>query len=233
MLRRGDWTGSPANSSCSPTHGCVLLLFVTQTASLAPADRLALIIEGLCQAIARRCGLTGLAGPLIILIWTRLRRTAARFTRALLAEGAGISPSRPQAVMAAPDEARGKPSRARPKSPLPRRKAWLLRLAPETASAASQFRHFLADPEVAALLADAPHLARILRPLCHALGIRAAGPGAAGSGAAGIRANQAPPPPLPLPDPAPPARMPAAPPWLPFRQHHALPEPIATPLALA
>jgi hypothetical protein len=57
---------------------------VSQTAPLAPADRLALIIEGLCQAVARKGGITGLAGPFLILIWTRLRRTVTRFTRAAL-----------------------------------------------------------------------------------------------------------------------------------------------------
>jgi hypothetical protein len=149
---------------------------------LAPADRLALIIEGLCQAVARRGGVgvgglagSRLAGPLLLLIWSRLRRITARFTRHTLV------PFCPQAVPETVPEtviaAALKPSRRRPQSasppPLPRRKAWLLRLIPETASGASQLRYFLADPEVASLLAAAPKLQAILRPLCHMLGIRA------------------------------------------------------------
>jgi hypothetical protein len=143
--------------------GYVLLPFVTQTASPAPADHFALIIEGLCHAVARRGGiLGGLAGPLIILVWSRLRRLATRFAHAT------TTPYRP---------ARPRPGRLRrsPKLPLPSRKAWLLRLAPETASGASQLRHFLADPEIATLLATDPRFGRILRPLCQMLGVRATG----------------------------------------------------------
>jgi hypothetical protein len=175
---------------------------VTQTASLSLADRLKLIIEGLCQAIARRVGLGGLAGPLIVLIWTHLRRLSSRFA---YATATLYRPSRPR-----PNRLRRPPPR-----PLPRRKAWLLRLAPETASGASQLRHFLADPELAPLLAADPRLGRILRPLCHALGIRAGG-----IRAAAIRPAKAAPPPDVAPPPSPPS---------PFQQRHALPEPLATP----
>jgi hypothetical protein len=165
--------------------GYVLLLFVTQSASLAPADRFTLIIEGLCHAVAWRGGILGrVAAPLIILIWSRLRRIATRFAHI---------------ATTAPSPARPRPGRLRrsPPLPLPRRKAWLLRLAPEVASGASQLRHFLADPEVATLLAADPRFGRILRPLCFALGIRAAG-----IRAAGIRFAQA----LPPPDAAPSVR---------------------------
>ena len=130
-------------------------------ASLPPADRFALIIEGLRQAVARRGGGLGrLPGPLLILIWTRLRRYAARFAR----YAATPTPSR----LARPHPAR--PRRAG-LSPLPRRKAWLLRLMPETATCASQLSHFLNEPDVASLLQDAPQLGRVLRPLCRMLNI--------------------------------------------------------------
>jgi hypothetical protein len=180
---------------------CVLIPFVQQPAPLALADRLALIIEGLCQAIAGRGGRLGsFAGPLIILIWTRLRRIAARFTRA----AATLPP------VGRPARRRTRSPRLRQPSPLPRRKAWLLRLVPETASAAAQLRHFLTDPEVAALLADAPHLNRILRPLCHALGIRFA---QAPCPPTSPRHDAAPSP-RAIPSHAPPQAAPAAfPPW--------------------
>jgi hypothetical protein len=177
--------------------GCGLIPFVSQIASPAPADRLALIIEGLCQAVARRLGLAGLAGPFLLLIWTRLRRIKVRFARRILAP-LPIS-SRPQAVPEAMIASAAKQSRIRPHSashPLPRQRAWLLRLVPETASGASQLRYFLADPEVAALLAAAPKLQGILRPLCHMLGIRAAG-----IRAASIRPGQALPSSSQRPDP--------------------------------
>jgi hypothetical protein len=161
--------------------GCVLPLFVPPATPLPPADRLALIIEGLCQAVARRggdrrLGLGGLAGPFIILVWLRLRRTAARFAARAARHAALPIPRSSQAVPEAVIASEATQSRRRPNSgspsPLPRRAAWLLRLVPETAAGASQLHHFLADPEVTALLAAAPRLGRILRPLCHMLGIR-------------------------------------------------------------
>jgi hypothetical protein len=128
------------------------------------ADRFALINEALCHAVARRIGvasLGGLAGPLILLIASRLRRYAARFTRLA---------SFPQTRREAPRPSR--PRRPQPLLQTPRGNAWLLRLVPETAPVAAQLRHLLTDPEMTALLAAAPKLRRTLRPLCRMLGIR-------------------------------------------------------------
>ncbi len=47
-----------------------------------------------------------------------------------------------------------------------------MRLVPQTASGASQLQHLLAEPEMAALIAAAPQMGRILRPLCRMLGVR-------------------------------------------------------------
>src|SRR5947209_16938317 len=58
-----------------------------------------------------------------------------------------------------------------PRPLLPRRSGWLLRLTPSAAAARSQLEYLLADPEMAALLAEVPQAGRILRPLCHMLGI--------------------------------------------------------------
>jgi hypothetical protein len=188
-----------ANSSCPRPLSYVLHLFVYQATTLTPAERLALIIEGLCQAIARRAvprhlggmaegsskpqdcwkghggGLAGprLAGPFLLLIWRRLRRITARFAARAAARYVAnpLAPSCPSSCPSAP---RPHWQRHYQPNPLPRRKAWLLILVPETASFASQLRHFLADPEVAILLAAAPKLQSILRPLCHMLNIRAA-----------------------------------------------------------
>ncbi len=142
---------------------------MNQIASLAPAERLAYIIENLCQVIGRRSdwrlGLACLPGQLLFQIWKRLRGIAFRF-RARLARNAANpipAPSRPRKQY---------PSRPRKPDPLPRHYAWLLRLIQETAHGRSQFCDFLADPEMATLLAQDPQLRSILRPLCHILGIR-------------------------------------------------------------
>ncbi len=142
---------------------------MNQIASLAPAERLAYIIENLCQVIGRRSdwrlGLACLPGQLLFQIWKRLRGIAFRFTARLGRNAANPipAPSRPRKQY---------PSRPRKPDPLPRHYAWLLRLIQETAHGRSQFCDFLADPEMATLLAQDPQLRSILRPLCHILGIR-------------------------------------------------------------
>lgn len=129
------------------------------------ASRFAALIEVLCRAVAARGGRGGLAGPLTILIWTRLRRMAARFAR-LSARVASGTPPVTRSRAASPRKPRPAPLR------LPRGFAWLVRLVPEAAAAAAQLRHLLADPEMVALLEAAPQAGRLLRPLCRMLGVR-------------------------------------------------------------
>jgi hypothetical protein len=125
------------------------------------------VIEGLCQAVAARSAGGRMAGPVIILIWTRLRRAAARFAALAARVRAGALPSpaplRPRAA--------SRPARPRPPHRLPGGFAWLVRLAPEAACFGGQLQHLLSDPEFAALLAAAPQMGRVLRPLCRMLGV--------------------------------------------------------------
>ena len=175
----------------------------------SPADRLIFILEGLHQALGRHADaqrLTGrghIIGPFLMLIWKRVRRIGLRFAPRAAREAAILArnSSRPQAVPKAVMEtiiaSAARPLRARlkfrPPDPLPRRKAWLLTMIPETAPISGQLRYFLADPEVTAFLVSSPRLCSILNPLCHMLGIQAAG----------IRPAQALPPPAILNPPPP------------------------------
>ena len=129
----------------------------------SPASRFAAIIAALCDRVAAEGHRRGIAGPLVVLIWTRLRRLAARLAAAL------DGPQRP-ARARHPATAR-QPAPARPR-PLPRRLGWLGTLIPGAAAAAGQLRDLLADPEILALAASIPAAGRALRPLCHALGLR-------------------------------------------------------------
>jgi hypothetical protein len=129
----------------------------------APAVRFALLIEGLCRAVAARSAGGALGGALIILIWGRLRRMAARLSR-LAARVHEFPPPAP----ASHRSGRSGPPPAR----LPKSFGWLVRLVPQAAASAAQLQHLLADPEFAALAAAAPQAGRILRPLCRMLGIR-------------------------------------------------------------
>ena len=56
--------------------------------------------------------------------------------------------------------------------PLPRGFGWLLRLVPEAAMFGEMVQRLIEDPEMAALLREAPHLGPILRSLCWMFAIR-------------------------------------------------------------
>jgi len=137
---------------------------VSPAAPGAPAERLTLIIDLLCRATAARIAGGRLAGPVILLIWTYLRRLQSRFVRLAARIEAGRAQARRRATPRAPA--------SRPRPPrLPRGVAWLVRLVPEAASGASQLQHLLTEPEMAALIEAAPQAGRLLRPLCRMLGV--------------------------------------------------------------
>ena len=150
-----------------PAADGVSISVVTPFPPPAPADRLAGIIDLLCRSAAAQIAGRRLAGPLIILICSRVRRIAGRL--------AGIAARLQAGKLRRPAATRRQPARPkRPyrKRPLPQGRAWLMRLVPEAPAAASQLRHLLAEPEMAAFIAAAPQAGRPLRSLCWMLGVR-------------------------------------------------------------
>jgi hypothetical protein len=154
------------------------------------AERLALIIAGLCEVLAARAVKHRAAEAVLMLASTRLRRLSFRFATlvAKLREGRLSAARRPPrraepapalAPAVEPPTGSGPAAGAEappatPRPSLPRGFGFLLRLAPghEVPGCRAQVEHWLSDPEVLALLAQAPQAAgRILRPLCHMLGI--------------------------------------------------------------
>jgi hypothetical protein len=132
----------------------------------SPATHLADLIDGLCKAVAAHGPRGLLTVPLLLLLWSRLRRMAGRARRlaARLAAGAPLSiPRGRRAPRSAP---------SRPYLRLPNGLTWLVRAVPGTASGAATLQFLLADPEMAAL-AEAPPMRRLLRPLCRMLGVQA------------------------------------------------------------
>jgi hypothetical protein len=147
------------------------------------AERIAMTLDGLYRAVAARSRLSVLAGRgtevlagwLINLICTRVRRTQRRILRLL----ARFQVGRP--MVASPRGQSGGgggggnlkvPRRAEGK--VPRRLAWLLPLVPcEAANYACQLRLWLAEPEMVALLAASAQARRVLKPLLRMLGIEA------------------------------------------------------------
>jgi hypothetical protein len=133
-----------------------------------PLTRLTAIADLLCQIIARHGHLRRLSGPLVVLLWRRVRGITGQVEGLLARLRAGQLRRYP---------ARRKPRRgpvpSRPPTPaaFPTPPAWLIGLIPEAAASAVHLRALLAEPDVPALLEAAPQLRRALRPLCRMLGV--------------------------------------------------------------
>jgi len=148
-------------------------MFVNAPLHPAAIQRFALIIDGLCRSFAASHA-RGVAGPLILLVWSRLRRIGARFAAVAARVRSGTVPAASsraacRGTACGPAASRPTPSGAR--QTLPRGFAWLVRLAPEAACHGSQLQNLLSDAEMVALLSAAPQMARVLRPLCRMLGV--------------------------------------------------------------
>jgi hypothetical protein len=162
----------------------VLLLFMSSPAAPAVtglsqtglSHRLALILDGLCRVAGARGAKDRALASMMLVLWARLRRMAARFDRLAAQVRSANLAAAPAAPVSEPSAATLRPTpraqRPRPAHRLPRGFAWLIRLAPEAACYGGQLQHMLADPEMAALLAAEPKLRRLLRPLCRMLAIR-------------------------------------------------------------
>jgi hypothetical protein len=139
-------------------------MFVS-TAFPAPglAQTFALVIAGLCRATASHIAIDRRAGPLLVRIFSRLHRLAARMTSLVARIQAGKLPP-PRATRPITG-----PSRRKPR--LPESSGWLRRIVPGTAEYAGQVQALLDDPQTAALLEAAPQAGRILRPLCRMLAV--------------------------------------------------------------
>jgi hypothetical protein len=141
------------------------------------ARRFGLVLVGLCKAIV--LGSAGKPQPraLFDLAWLRVNRVRNRLERLLARLAAGWRP-RVAAPDAAPAEPRdpAAPRRTRVCAPalgrLPRGRGWLVQVVGyHAAGSGSQLEHLLTDPAIAELVATVPSVGRLLRPLCHTLGI--------------------------------------------------------------
>ncbi len=131
-----------------------------------PLECFVRILDGLCAAIGARGAGGVLTTPLLLLLWGRLRRMAARATRIAARLAAGVPPP----------AARARPPTPRPPRPptlrLPRGFAWLVPLVPGAAAYGCQLQFVLADPAMAPLAAE-PAMRRLLSPLYQMLGVPA------------------------------------------------------------
>jgi hypothetical protein len=139
-----------------------MLVIITAMPTLA--TRFSLILAGLRAAIAPVAARDRARTALLVLLWGRLARSATRFERLFARWREGTLP-KPRPSRA------GQPTTRQPHPHLPANPAWLVAMARETAPMASQLQHLLAHPDITEFLAAAPQAGRILRPLCHMLGI--------------------------------------------------------------
>jgi hypothetical protein len=139
-----------------------------------PAERFVRIVTAMRQAAADNHVARGVSGPLILLIWNYLGRLMQRFTAIAAKVRAGTLPAPKAPKRRAPLPAAEPPHPAKPRkrSLLPHGEMWLVKLFGwQVAGFGSQLEHMLRnDSEMAALIAAAPQLGRLIRPLCRALG---------------------------------------------------------------
>jgi hypothetical protein len=157
------------------------MLLLTETSPSQTLEaRFARLVMHLRRVTSARIAL-GLAYPLAVLIDARLRGLGVRLAALLVRYRAGtLRPPRPRRRPAGP----AKPPPALPPTVLPpdaaaavapvlrlpRGFGWFNRLVPAS-SGYALLQSQLSDPEVAALMAAAPQVGRLLRPLCHMLGL--------------------------------------------------------------
>ena len=141
-----------------------------RAAAPALAGRLGTILRDLSALIARAFLRNPARVGLTILLCNRLNRAVRRFDHLMARIAAGIVLRPPR-----PDPRIGTRSRTsvapRPLAP-PSAPGWLVAdLRHEAMGYASQLNHLLSEPETAALLAQCPQAVRLLRPVCHMLGL--------------------------------------------------------------
>ena len=133
-------------------------------------DRFVLVVAALCRGVAACHGRGLMSGPVIILVWGRIKRVEFRLLA--LMERIRMGRHREGGARAVSPDRVATPRSGVAGCGLPRRFGWLIGLMPhEAACYGGQLATVLAEPEMVALLADVPQARRILAPLCRMLGV--------------------------------------------------------------
>jgi hypothetical protein len=143
---------------------------MNQAAPLPCIQSFESIMAALCAAVAARWRY--IPEPLRVLIWTRLRRVTQRFVALAERVHAGkYRPPQPRKARAAPEQAQARAARTPPEFSMPRGYGALCPLVPLVANFGGQLAFLLKDPEMAALVASAPQLGKMLRPVLTILAV--------------------------------------------------------------
>ena len=173
--------GTPAENPACPGP---LLPIITSPVNpphpRPPAERFAILTEGVAKALAAEGLRLGLVAPWLALVWCKLRSTGARILRIAAALEAGtlrLTPPRPLPPLP-PLAPRTEDASPRPDHAKARRKeiptgfGWLLRRVTALSFGRSQLEYLLAEPDMAELIQAAPQVAHHLRPVCRMLGVK-------------------------------------------------------------
>ena len=133
-------------------------------------ERFAYLIDGLLAFVWGRLH-NPLGGLLLVAVHQRIRRIANRFARLAALIQAGKTPKiRIRAPSAASIATAPRAPSTQPK--FPRARGWMLRMGKhEAAMFTNTLQELFIEPEMRALIAAHPAMARMLRPLCHMLGM--------------------------------------------------------------
>jgi hypothetical protein len=153
-------------------------MFMGFTAANSLTDRFAWLFDGLCRAIGVDAQRQRMEAALAWAIWNRVRMLGDRLIALAERVRAGRVPRRrstrsdtsPRLSPQGGDLRRAE--RPRAVNLFPREFGWARRMLPETGQYAGVLRYLLRDPETMALLEKAPQAGRMLRPLCHLLGVQ-------------------------------------------------------------
>ncbi|MBV8578416.1 MAG: hypothetical protein JOZ58_25700 [Acetobacteraceae bacterium] len=156
------------------------MLSIPAPSAIGFVVRFAVIVEGLLGALGVRADKERSLAPLMHLAWVGLERLCGQLARLAAAFRAGRLPYRrtgPRVRIKPARRRRGKRWRYESEDPpipdrLPARFGWLIEAAPETAAFVDQVQQWLEEPELAALVAEAPQADRLVGSLCRMLGIR-------------------------------------------------------------
>ena len=137
----------------------------------SPSDRFALTASALCRAVAASLNRGLMTVAMIVLVWTRVRRTELQFLALVERVRSGrFRGGWVREGVASCGEPRWPVALKRDRLPL--RFGWLMEMMPyEAAGYGSQLRTVLAEPDMAALVRDVPQARRILGPVCRMLGV--------------------------------------------------------------
>jgi hypothetical protein len=148
---------------------------VNDSATRTPSYLFTTLIEGLYTCVSDAVGYGFAEIPLAVLLWRRLHRMYSRFAFILARLRAGTLPapgSAPRRPAPARPAAASPPSHEPLPMELPRRFGWVTHEISMAVFRRYDLEDLLEDPEMPTLVAAAPQLGSVLRPLCHMMAIR-------------------------------------------------------------